>query len=30
MTPLINHRIDQLLDIVEDHNVKGKSFDSYE
>ncbi|XP_022343234.1 cytochrome P450 3A24-like [Crassostrea virginica] len=30
MTPLINHRIDQLLDIVEDHNVKGTSFDSYE
>lgn len=30
MTPLINHRIDQLLDIVDDHNVKGTSFDSYE
>lgn len=30
MTPLINHRIDQLLDIVDDHNVNDRSFDSYE
>lgn len=30
MTPLINHRIEQLLDIVDDHNVNDRSFDSYE